>query len=114
LASLAAQASENLATGVTLFERGQFAAARQFFEAFAGERISKSEQGVSRRMQQQSEKELHYLETNLLGRTLPLRQTLADPTEESNWTKPERFPDFFLIGAPRCGTTSLSRWLESA
>ena len=32
-------------------------------------------------------------------------------TEESNWTKPERFPDFFLIGAPRCGTTSLSRYL---
>ncbi|HJY83139.1 MAG TPA: sulfotransferase [Candidatus Binatia bacterium] len=26
-------------------------------------------------------------------------------------TKPERFPDFFLIGAPRCGTTSLSRYL---
>ena len=31
--------------------------------------------------------------------------------EESNWTKPARFPDFFLIGVPRCGTTSLSRYL---
>jgi len=31
--------------------------------------------------------------------------------EGSNWTKPARFPDFFLIGAPRCGTTSLSRYL---
>lgn len=38
LASLTAQASENLATGVTLFERGQFAAARQFFEAFVSQR----------------------------------------------------------------------------
>ena len=26
-------------------------------------------------------------------------------------TKPERFPDFFLIGAPRCGTTALSNYL---
>ena len=26
-------------------------------------------------------------------------------------TKPERFPDFFLIGAPRCGTTALSSYL---
>jgi hypothetical protein len=26
-------------------------------------------------------------------------------------TKPERFPNFFLIGAPRCGTTALSRYL---
>ncbi|HEY6366539.1 MAG TPA: hypothetical protein VI585_17280 [Candidatus Binatia bacterium] len=26
-------------------------------------------------------------------------------------TRPERFPDFFLIGAPRCGTTSLSGYL---
>ena len=26
-------------------------------------------------------------------------------------TKPERFPDFFLIGAPRCGTTGLSSYL---
>jgi len=25
--------------------------------------------------------------------------------------KPERFPDFFLIGAPRCGTTALSSYL---
>jgi hypothetical protein len=60
-------------------------------------------------MQQQPEKELHYLETNPLGRTLPLRQIWT--TEERTWTKPERFPDFFLIGAPRCGTTSLSRYL---
>lgn len=28
-------------------------------------------------------------------------------------TKPERFPDFFLIGAPRCGTTSLSGYLAN-
>jgi Sulfotransferase family len=28
-------------------------------------------------------------------------------------TKPERFPDFFLIGAPRCGTTSLSSYLAN-
>ncbi len=34
LVSLAAQASEDLTTGVTLFEHGQFAAAQQFFEAF--------------------------------------------------------------------------------
>jgi hypothetical protein len=27
--------------------------------------------------------------------------------------KPERFPDFFLIGAPRCGTTALSRYIAS-
>jgi len=26
-------------------------------------------------------------------------------------TKPRGFPDFFIIGAPRCGTTSLSRYL---
>jgi hypothetical protein len=26
-------------------------------------------------------------------------------------TKPPGFPDFFIIGAPRCGTTSLSRYL---
>jgi len=26
-------------------------------------------------------------------------------------TRPERFPDFFLIGAPRCGTTALSSYL---
>jgi len=26
-------------------------------------------------------------------------------------TRPEGFPDFFIIGAPRCGTTSLSRYL---
>jgi hypothetical protein len=31
---------------------------------------------------------------------------------KSKRTKPERFPDFFLIGAPRCGTTSLSRYLD--
>ena len=31
--------------------------------------------------------------------------------EESNWTKPARFPDFFLIEVPRCGTMSLSRYL---
>jgi Sulfotransferase family len=28
-------------------------------------------------------------------------------------TRPERFPDFFLIGAPRCGTTSLSSYLAN-
>jgi hypothetical protein len=61
-------------------------------------------------MQQPKEK-LHCLETSPLGRSLSLRRTLTDPTEESDWTKPERFPDFFLIGAPRCGTTSLSRYL---
>ena len=27
--------------------------------------------------------------------------------------KPARFPDFFLVGAPRCGTTSLSRYLAA-
>jgi len=26
-------------------------------------------------------------------------------------TRPQGFPDFFIIGAPRCGTTSLSRYL---
>ena len=26
-------------------------------------------------------------------------------------TKPERFPDFFIVGAPRCGTTALSKFL---
>lgn len=26
-------------------------------------------------------------------------------------TQPQGFPDFFIIGAPRCGTTSLSRYL---
>lgn len=26
-------------------------------------------------------------------------------------TRPDRFPDFFLVGAPRCGTTALSRYL---
>ena len=31
------QASENITTGVTLFERGQFAAAQQFFEAFVSQ-----------------------------------------------------------------------------
>jgi hypothetical protein len=25
--------------------------------------------------------------------------------------RPDRFPDFFLVGAPRCGTTALSRYL---
>lgn len=34
LAPLAAQASEDIATAVTLFEGGQFTAAQQFFEAF--------------------------------------------------------------------------------
>ncbi|MBI3800274.1 MAG: tetratricopeptide repeat protein [Deltaproteobacteria bacterium] len=34
LAALAAQASEDIATGVTLFEAGQFDAAQQFFVAF--------------------------------------------------------------------------------
>lgn len=28
-----------------------------------------------------------------------------------NQSKPGRFPDFFLVGAPRCGTTALSRYL---
>jgi tetratricopeptide (TPR) repeat protein len=37
LAPLAAQAGEDLTTGVTLFERGQFAAAQQFFEAFVSQ-----------------------------------------------------------------------------
>jgi tetratricopeptide (TPR) repeat protein len=37
LVSLAAQASEDIATGVTLFERGQFTAAQQFFEAFVSQ-----------------------------------------------------------------------------
>jgi tetratricopeptide (TPR) repeat protein len=37
LAPLAAQASEDIATGVTLFERGQFAAAQQFFAAFVSQ-----------------------------------------------------------------------------
>jgi tetratricopeptide (TPR) repeat protein len=32
-----AQSSDDLATGVTLFERGQFAAAQQFFEAFVSQ-----------------------------------------------------------------------------
>jgi len=27
-------------------------------------------------------------------------------------TRPQGFPDFFIIGAPRCGTTSLSRYLS--
>ena len=31
--------------------------------------------------------------------------------ERNSSTKPERFPDFFLIGAPRCGTTALSNYL---
>jgi hypothetical protein len=62
-------------------------------------------------MQQPPEKKLHCLRTNPLGKTLPLRQTLTNLTEGSNWTKPECFPDFFLIGAPRSGTTSLSRYL---
>jgi hypothetical protein len=26
-------------------------------------------------------------------------------------SKPERFPDFFVVGAPRCGTTALCRYL---
>jgi tetratricopeptide (TPR) repeat protein len=37
LVSLAAQASEGIATGVTLFQHGQFAAAQQFFEAFVSQ-----------------------------------------------------------------------------
>ena len=28
-----------------------------------------------------------------------------------NQSEPRRFPDFFLVGAPRCGTTALSRYL---
>lgn len=27
-------------------------------------------------------------------------------------TRPKNFPDFFIIGAPRCGTTALSRYLS--
>jgi tetratricopeptide (TPR) repeat protein len=37
LAPLVAQSSEDKATGVTLFEHGQFAAAQQFFEAFVSQ-----------------------------------------------------------------------------
>jgi cytochrome c-type biogenesis protein CcmH/NrfG len=37
LAPLVAQASKDIATGVTLFERGQFAAAQQFFAAFVSQ-----------------------------------------------------------------------------
>lgn len=29
-----------------------------------------------------------------------------------NKSKTDRFPDFFLVGAPRCGTTALSRYLS--
>jgi hypothetical protein len=36
---------------------------------------------------------------------------LTNLIKGSNRTKPACFPDFFLIGAPRCGTTSLSRYL---
>lgn len=38
LVALAAQASEDITTGVTLFECGQFVAAQQFFEAFVSQR----------------------------------------------------------------------------
>lgn len=34
------------------------------------------------------------------------------PGETLNKAKIDRFPDFFLIGAPRCGTTALSRYLS--
>lgn len=34
------------------------------------------------------------------------------PGEILNKSKTERFPDFFLVGAPRCGTTALSRYLS--
>lgn len=34
------------------------------------------------------------------------------PGEILNQPKPNRFPDFFLVGAPRCGTTALSRYLS--
>jgi tetratricopeptide (TPR) repeat protein len=37
LVSPAAQASEDIATGVALFKRGQFTAAQQFFEAFVSQ-----------------------------------------------------------------------------
>jgi tetratricopeptide (TPR) repeat protein len=37
LASLAAQANENIATGVALFERGQLTAAQRFFEVFVSQ-----------------------------------------------------------------------------
>jgi hypothetical protein len=33
-------------------------------------------------------------------------------SEQLKQTKPLNFPDFFLIGAPRCGTTALSRYLS--
>jgi Sulfotransferase family len=62
-------------------------------------------------MQRQPEKKLDSLETNPWGNTLPLRQPVTNPRAGRNRTKPERFPDFFLIGAPRCGTTALSRYL---
>jgi len=34
------------------------------------------------------------------------------PGEILNKPKTDRFPDFFLVGAPRCGTTALSRYLS--
>jgi len=33
------------------------------------------------------------------------------PGDILNQSDPGRFPDFFLVGAPRCGTTALSRYL---
>jgi hypothetical protein len=37
---------------------------------------------------------------------------LGTPSPAS-WSAQRRFPDFFLIGAPKCGTTSLYRYLEA-
>lgn len=35
-----------------------------------------------------------------------------NPGEILNLSDNDRFPDFFLVGAPRCGTTALSRYLS--
>lgn len=35
----------------------------------------------------------------------------ARSARTNHMTRPQGFPDFFIIGAPRCGTTSLSRYL---
>jgi len=36
---------------------------------------------------------------------------IAVIAQANSMTRPQGFPDFFIIGAPRCGTTSLSRYL---
>jgi len=36
---------------------------------------------------------------------------LPEIAKANPMTRPQGFPDFFIIGAPRCGTTSLSRYL---